>query len=124
FPDQVQAFALEVGALLGVVVLESLNLSVEFATVGQGSPRATITLTPPDENRRCVRAAVSGNWLAGLTVSFGCRPDHTGKYLAANRAAFGLWSASERTPLFRLEYLDNARSDPYCHWQVHAERGA
>lgn len=44
--------------------------------------------------------------------------------MAATLANFAVWSDAERSPLFRLEYLDDMRAPPSCHWQVHAERGA
>ena len=67
---------------------------------------------------------VGGQPAAGLRARIGCRPDSSGRYFAVTASTFVLLDELDREPLFRLEYLDDMRTAPSCHWQVHAERGA
>ncbi len=54
----------------------------------------------------------------------GIRPEVTGRYLAVEYSSIALYSTLERTPIVRVDYRSDAHSEPVCHWQVHAERGA
>lgn len=122
FRSQVSAFADDVGQLLSVLTLDEHELSVTFR---DDEPRATVELKSTVEDKKYVGMCARGQWIAGLSVRFGCRPDSHNRHMAATLANFAVWSEAERSPLFRLEYLDDMRgAPPACHWQVHAERGA
>jgi hypothetical protein len=62
--------------------------------------------------------------VAGLRIEFRCTHDSAENYLAVQRSTFELLSASDRTPLLRLDYDRAAHTVPTAHWNVHAERGA
>ena len=61
--------------------------------------------------------------LAWLRVTYSCRPDSTGKYLAVDGSKFWIVSTKDRSPLIRFEYEYEARTTPHSHIHVHAERG-
>lgn len=121
FRAQVERFAKDVGRLTDLLELESHELDVEFVSDKQ---RATVTLKPLVDGKTFVRMRAGGEWSCGIAVRFGCRPDGYGRHMAATLANFAVYSSAERSPLFRLEYVDEMRSYPSCHWQVHGERGA
>lgn len=124
FGAKVRAFAGEVAALLPLIHLQGATLEIEALASPDGSPRAVVELKGTDPNQTSVPLRVGNDWSAGLTLRFGCRPDSSGRYMAVTNSAMAVWSAKERNPLFRLEYQDDMRTKPACHWQVHAERGA
>lgn len=66
----------------------------------------------------------AGDLLATLRFSYQCAEDHVGDYLVVQRSRFGLYLASVRTPLVRLEYTPDLQGIPSAHWHFHAERGA
>lgn len=57
---------------------------------------------------------------AWFFVSMSLRPDRTGRYLAVASSALVL-KGLDRKPLVRLEFLDDAKKVPCCHWQFHGE---
>ena len=61
---------------------------------------------------------------ARLVVRLGLRSDSSGSYLAVTKSDYVLYDLIDGEPLVRLEYQDDMRTAPSCHWQVHAERGA
>jgi hypothetical protein len=65
-----------------------------------------------------------GRPVASLRILYHCVPDSSGKYLAVARSDFELYSAQEKTPLVRLDYLRDAHTVPSAHWNIHAERGS
>jgi hypothetical protein len=66
---------------------------------------------------------VKGVPLAWLRVTYSCRPDSTGQYLAVDASKFWVVSKKDRSPLVRFEYDYDARTTPHSHIHVHAERG-
>jgi len=72
---------------------------------------------------------VKGAPLAWLRLTYSCRPDNTGKYLAVDGSKFWILSTKDRTPLIRFEYEYeyeyeyDGRTTPHSHIHVHAERG-
>lgn len=75
------------------------------------------------EDRR-IPIFVAGEHLADLSVSLFLDMDRTGDYLKTFRSDIAVYSVLDRTPLVRLEYRADMRTDPIAHWQFHAERGA
>lgn len=67
---------------------------------------------------------VAGTHLADLSIAMYLTLDHAGEFLKTTRSDFKVYSTLDRTPLIRLEYRSDMRTDPVCHWQFHAERGA
>lgn len=65
-----------------------------------------------------------GEALAWLRISFLCRIDSANRYLAIDTCNFWIGSVKDRTPIWRFEYVRDARTDPCSHIQVHAERGS
>ena len=62
--------------------------------------------------------------VAGLRIEYQCTHDSAQTYLAVQKSTFELLSASDRSPLLRLDYDRSAHTVPTAHWNVHAERGA
>ncbi len=77
-----------------------------------------------DAEAQKIPLAVAGTHLADLSVAMYQTLDHSGNYLKTTRSDFKVYSTLDRTPLIRLEYRADMHSDPVCHWQFHAERGA
>ncbi|MAT05028.1 MAG: hypothetical protein CL424_08295 [Acidimicrobiaceae bacterium] len=124
FEDRVTAFARDVSDLIARTVVPSEPCGIQItSSENNGQPRALVELRP-DTDARYVTVRIGGNDAAGLTVRIGCRPDSSGRYMAATESAFAIYSTLDRTPLFRLDYREAMRSAPSSHWQVHAERGA
>lgn len=67
---------------------------------------------------------VRGQHLADLSVALFQDVDQSGRRLVTTRTEFKVFSTRDRTPLLRLDYRSDMTSDPVCHWQFHAERGA
>lgn len=67
---------------------------------------------------------VRGQHLADLSVALFQDVDQSGRRLVTTRTEFKVYSTRDRTPLLRLDYRSDMTSDPVCHWQFHAERGA
>lgn len=61
---------------------------------------------------------------AHLTIRLFQELDRLGKHLKTSRSDIAVYSSLDRNPLLRLEYRADLHTDPVCHWQVHAERGA
>jgi hypothetical protein len=61
--------------------------------------------------------------LASFHLSMSLRPDSTGRYLAVSQSKMILFGI-DRTPVVRLEFLDDARKSPCCHWQFHGQNPA
>jgi hypothetical protein len=76
----------------------------------------------PAERR--VPIFVNGEHLAELSLSIFLDLDRTATYLKTVRSDVAVHSVLDRTPLVRLEYRADMRTDPIAHWQFHAERGA
>jgi len=115
----------------------SLAFAVEIANLLYGTLPGDRTIVSVRHNDRCVvrpdgdqprdrriPLTVSGQHLAELSIALYQTLDREGVYLKTCRTDFEVFSKLDRTPLVRLEYLDDMRSDPICHWQFHAERGA
>lgn len=73
---------------------------------------------------RHVPLTVDGEELAQLSLAMYQSMDRAGLYLKTVKSDFRIYSSLDRTPLMRLEYKHDLHTDPICHWQVHAERGA
>lgn len=129
-------FGLDVQNLIGRTITPADSdhvVRIEFRYV---PPRALIEWLPRGSDTgddstssdappgRRVAILVSGQPVATVGVRIGLRPDSTGRYLAVTTSAFSLYSALDRTPLFRLDFHDEMNRAPCAHWQVHAERGA
>lgn len=68
--------------------------------------------------------SVNGKDALAMELTFGCRPDSTGKYIAVTKSKFSIWPSKRRVdPLFRLDYRDDMLTAPSAHWQVYGERG-
>lgn len=67
---------------------------------------------------------IDGVVLAHLSFSLDQELDRSGKHLKTTGSKITVWSSIDRTPLLRLEYRADMHTDPICHWQIHAERGA
>jgi hypothetical protein len=111
-------FAMEVQALLDAVLpgerqVRAVQLGDKYVVRPEGSG-----LEP-----EFIPLLVQGEALASLRLSFRCRLDHFGAYLAVEKSAFVLASTVDRTPLLRYEFVRNSARAPAAHWQVHAERG-
>jgi hypothetical protein len=73
---------------------------------------------------RYIPVHVAAERLADLRIAIHLELDRTGTYLKAVRSDMAVYSVLDRTPLVRLEYRADMRTDPIAHWQMHAERGA
>jgi hypothetical protein len=111
----VSEFAAEIQDLLDSVLLGRR----EVRAVRQGDKYVVRTGLKAEP----VALRVQDESLATLGLSFRCRLDHVGEYLAVEKSAFVLASTIERRPLIRCEYVRDAHTSPTAHWQVHAERG-
>lgn len=67
---------------------------------------------------------VAEEHLADLGVILHLDLDRTRTHLKTVRSDVVILSVLDRTPLLRIEYRHDMRSEPIAHWQVHAERGA
>lgn len=85
----------------------------------EGADRYLVTLADAK-----ISLLVEDQALASLSFSLDQQLDYSGQHLKTTGSKITIWSSIDRTPLIRLEYKSNMRSDPICHWQVHAERGA
>ena len=101
-------------------------------TCGLGPRVQTLDPSRRAENGRergGVPLQVKGAPLAWLRLTYSCRPDNTGKYLAVDGSKFWILSTKDRTPLIRFEYEYeyeyeyDGRTTPHSHIHVHAERG-
>ena len=122
FHQQVIDFAGEFGGVIRSTVdtTDTGNVKVTFA---EDSGRALIELRG-DAYSGSLKLTIGGVAVAGLQARIGCRPDSSGRYFAVTKSTYVLSDLLDREPLFRLEYIDNMRDKPSCHWQIHAERGS
>ena len=67
---------------------------------------------------------IAGQRTASLQITFLCRLDSVGRYLAIEQSTFGLHADVDRTPVLRFEYHRDMHSAPHAHIHVHAHRGA
>ena len=121
FDERFIGFVDEVATLLAGVLPHPPPMNGEILasrasiTVGSGVPGRKGSLT---------ELKINGVAVAYMQAQIGCRVDSSGRYLAVTQSSFALYSSRDKTPLFRLEFEDEMRTKPACHWQVHAERGA
>lgn len=114
--DLSRAFADEIQSLLDAVLPgEHRIVSVK----AEGDERFVIR---PEQ--RHLALTVDGEELAQLSLAMYQAMDRAGQFLKTVRSDFRIFSALDRTPLARLEYRHDHHTDPICHWQIHAERGA
>ena len=73
---------------------------------------------------RRIPLRVRGEHLADLSVALFLDAAPSGQRLVLTASEVKVFSTLDRTPLVRLDYRSDMRSDPVCHWQFHAERGA
>lgn len=71
-----------------------------------------------------IRLLVKNRPLATLDLHLRCRMDAHGKWLAIEQSGFNVYAALDKMPIFRFEYVRDARTCPCAHIQVHAHRGA
>lgn len=67
---------------------------------------------------------VRGQHLADLSITLFLDATPAGRRLVLTATVIKVFSTLDRTPLVRLDYRSDMTSDPVCHWQFHAERGA
>ncbi len=111
-------FARELLALLTATLPGDHSVSIERR------PPAYVVHTSSEGGRGRghvpLRCKDDGSVQGYFSLTMSLRPDRTGKYLAVARSAFILRDV-DRKPLVRLEFLDNAKRVPMCHWQFHGE---
>lgn len=117
-PQKAAEFAAEVQALLDAVLpgeraVRAVQLGDRYVVRPEGGGLEA----------GCIPLRVQDEPLASLRLSFRCRLDHLGAYLAVEKSAFVLASTVDRTPLIRYEFMRESARAPAAHWQVHAERG-
>lgn len=117
--EQSRAFAGE----LGDMIAATLGNSVQMVSVKFGDRYAVRPDGKSWKDQR-VPLHVQGQHLADLTVAVFLQLDHAREHLKATRSDVAVYSTLDRTPLVRLEYRHDMRTDPVCHWQFHGERGA
>ena len=119
---EARAFADKIGDLLGRTPPDAPNMRARSSGPNSGS---VPTRAENGRERGGVPLQVKGAPLAWLRLTYSCRPDNTGKYLAVDGSKFWILSTKDRTPLIRFEYECeyDGRTTPHSHIPVHAERG-
>jgi hypothetical protein len=99
-----------------------------FPVVAQEAPNNTgmYVLQPLNDKGLLARIPlfVDGTRLADLSMQIFLALDVMGRYLKVVRSDYAVYSALDRAPLIRLDYVANMRTAPAAHWQFHAERGS
>jgi hypothetical protein len=114
------AFAAEVADLLARTI--GSTKQVESFDLQDG--RFAVWPVGDNARGRRIPLTVAGGHLADLELALVQTLDRTGQYLKTVRSDLAVFSTLDRTPLIRLEYKADMRTDPIAHWQIHAERGA
>ena len=112
------AFAQEVSELLAA------TLPGEHAVAIEQKPPAYVLRTSSDGGRSIgdipLRIDGQDRACAFFFVRMSLRPDRTGRHLAVANSALWL-RGPDRRPIVRLEFVEDARRFPVCHWQFHGE---
>ena len=113
------AFAADVQKLLDDVLPGARRIvSVEFGH------RYVVRPEGHSAARQVIPLLVDGIEYAHLTVRLFQELDRLGQHLKTSRSDIAVYSSLDRNPLLRLEYRADLHTEPVCHWQFHAERGA
>lgn len=113
------AFAQDVQMLLdGVLPGPRRIVSVEY------DHRYVVRPEGESASEQVIPLSVDGDEYAHLTVRLFQELDRLGRHLKTSRSDIAVYSSLDRNPLLRLEYRADLHTDPVCHWQLHAERGA
>lgn len=115
------SFAQEIQALLDATLPGERTM---VSVAAEGEERYVVRPDGEDPKDRRIALTVGGTRLADLSITLYQSLDRTGAFLKTTRTDFVVHSTLDRTPLLRLEYRADMRSDPISHWQFHAERGA
>ena len=67
---------------------------------------------------------IDGRSLACLALSFACKLDSVGQYLAVEESTINLLAILDRTPVLRIHYYRAPRGKPGAHLHLHGHRGA
>lgn len=94
---------------------------LEILTTGE---RLRLRPTGQTEKVGGIPLKADGETLAWLRVDYLCRLDSAERFLAIDNSKIWIVAEVDRTPIFRFEYLYEAKTVPHSHIQVHAERGA
>ncbi|RKT78673.1 hypothetical protein DFJ68_2122 [Terracoccus luteus] len=121
--SEARSFADKVGGLLRRTLPQAPNMRVSVLGSKLWIRPDGQTLDENGRERGGVPLHVRGVPLAWLRVTYSCRPDSTGRYLAVDGSKFWIVSTKDRSPLIRFEYEYEARTTPHSHIHVHAERG-
>jgi hypothetical protein len=121
--DEARTFADKIGDLLASTLPDAPNMRVSVLGSKLWIRPDGQTLDEKGRERGGVPLQIKGAPLAWLRVTYSCRPDSMGKYLAVDGSKFWIVSTKDRSPLIRFEYEYEARTTPHSHIHVHAERG-
>ncbi|WP_166844851.1 hypothetical protein [Isoptericola sp. BMS4] len=108
---------------IGDVIAATLGDHVQMVSVKHGD-RYVVRPDGATKKDQRIQLHVQRQHLADLAVAVFLQLDHAGEHLKATRTDIAVYSTLDRTPLVRLDYLSDMRTDPVCHWQFHGERGA